>query len=272
MFAQLIRGKFFLRTLDADVERYLKLLTFMPLEQIESVMAEHRSQPSQRIAQKKLAFDVLDFVHGEASAIDAAQQHGLVFKSSQIPIEKPALELGSKPPDVSPLLNPNAPITTANNAPSPHLLLPKSLVYKQPIARVFYSAGLVASRSEGHRLVAKKGAYVGSRPSASGTMDDHLEYSPALNWHADETEKYIIDGDLLILRVGKWKVKIVKIVDDEEFERLGLTAPGWREEVERQHTLVTDESMSWKENKYLSKAKIHQDAVSNVPSRHEGTV
>ena len=207
----------------------------MPLEKIGSIMAEHNSQPSQRIAQRELAFDVLDLVHGKASATDAAEQHGLVFKSPRLPMSKPASEPEPKSLDVNPLLNPHAPITTANNAPSPHLVLPKSLVYKQPIARVFYSAGLVASRSEGHRLLAKKGGYVGSRGGASGTMCDHLEYSRALNWHGDETEKCIIDGDLLILRVGKWKVKIVKIVSDEEFERLGLTAPGWKEDVDREN-------------------------------------
>jgi hypothetical protein len=26
---------------------------------------------------------------------------------------------------------------------------------------------------------------------------------------------YIVDGDLLVLRVGKWKVKVVKIVSDD---------------------------------------------------------
>lgn len=255
---RLTSGKFFLRTSDADVERYLKLFTFMPMEKIGSIMTEHNSQPSQRIAQRKLAFDVLDLVHGEELATDAAQQHGLVFKSPRTPVPKPALVPGRNPPDVSSLLNTHAPITTASNAPSPHLLLPKSLVHKQPISRVFYSAGMVASRSEGHRLIANKGAYVGSRPGASGTMGDQLEFSPALNWHADETEKYIIDGRLLILRVGKWKIKIVKIVSDDEFERLGLSAPGWKEEVKPEHTDVTSQSKPWKDNRYLAKAPMHK--------------
>lgn len=235
----------------------------MPIEEIGSIMVKHQSQPSERIAQRKLAFDVLDLVHGEKRAQEAAEQHSLVFKSSHRPVPEPALEPGIKPPDVSPLLNVHAPPTTANTALSPHLILPKSLVYKQPIARVFYAAGLVASRSEGHRLVAKKGAYVGSRPGASGTMGDSLEFSPALNWHADETEKYVIDGSLIILRVGKWKVKIVTIVSDAEFERLGLTAPGWKEEVEPKHTPVPDKMKSWEPKTYLAKAPLHQKAASS---------
>lgn len=231
----------------------------MPIETISSIMAEHEAQPSQRIAQRKLAFDVLELVHGKESAKDAVLQHGLVFKPFRTPTPQSALEPGAKPPDVNRLLNKDAPITTQNNAPSPHLILPKSLVYKQPISRVLYSAGLVASRSEGHRLAAKKGAYIGSRPGASGTMGDQLEFSPALNWHADETEKYVIDGDLLILRVGKWKIKIVKIVSDEEFERLGLTAPGWKDKLETEQHAMSD-LKPWHKEGYIAKTVLHSES------------
>lgn len=227
-------------------------------------MTEHNSQPSQRLAQRKLAFDVLDIVHGEVLAKDAEQQHSLVFTSSHTPAPGPALEWGGKPLDINPLVNPNAPITTYNNAPSPHMLLPKSLVYNTPIARILYSAGLVASRSEGHRLIAKKGAYVGSRPGASGTMGDQLEFSPAHNWLSTDTEKYIIDGSLLILRAGKWKVKVVKIVSDEEFERLGLTVPGWKEaeEAEKPDFIPPKKTQIWQ--RALAKAPMHKKVVKFV--------
>ena len=50
-----------------------------------------------------------------------------------------------------------------------------------------------------------------------------------MNWNPNETEKYVTEGELLVLRVGKWKVKVVKIVSDEEFDAMGLDAPGWQE-------------------------------------------
>ena len=93
-------------------------------------------------------------------------------------------------------------------------------------------------------------------------MGDQLEFSPALNWHADETEKYIIDGDLLILRVGKWKIKIVKIVSDEEFERLGLTAPGWKEKLEREQNSLPD-LKSWHRKDYIAKTVLHSGSEAN---------
>ena len=60
-------------------------------------------------------------------------------------------------------------------------------------------------------------------------MGDSLEFTPILNWKPEMTEQFIVDGNLLVLRVGKWKVKIVKIVSDEEFEDEERDAPGWKE-------------------------------------------
>ncbi|WVO18329.1 tyrosine-tRNA ligase [Cryptococcus depauperatus] len=68
--------QFFLRTPDADVERYLKLFTFLPLSEIEEVTTQHQSDKSQRRAQKLLAAEVTELVHGPAAlgrALTAAQ-------------------------------------------------------------------------------------------------------------------------------------------------------------------------------------------------------
>lgn len=198
----------------------------MPVSMIDAIMQEHESQPSKRIAQRKLAFDALEIIHGEPLAKEAENQHGLIF--SRHPKEKDPQTLG----DINPLLNPNAKPTTAWNAPSPHTVLPRSLVYNQPFSRVLYAAELVSSRSEGHRLISKGGAYVGSRSEGGGSMGDTLEFTTIHNWNPDDTGKYVINNDLIILRVGKWNVRIVKIVNDEEFQESGLDAPGWKEDVQ----------------------------------------
>lgn len=266
-FGQLTSTKYFIRTTDADVERYLKLFTFMPMKKIRAIMTEHESQPSLRVAQRNLAFEVLDLVHGEAQAKDAALQHELVFKKSPTTsVPGPALEPETQLPEVSSALPESPAITSRNDAPSPHMVLPKSLIYDTAMARILYSAGLVASRSEGHRLLGNKGAYVGSRPGASGTMGDQLEFTPAHNWLRTDIEKYIIDGDLLILRAGKWKVKIVKIVSDEEFERLGLTAPGWKEEDEAKDVKGVKEAITKEKpwERALKKAPMHKKVFRRI--------
>lgn len=215
---------------DADVHRYLKLFTFEPLDKLEGLMEEHHQEPSKRVAQHKLAREVLMIVHGKSIAEETEQKHRSLFERPPAPpLETPATDNGKKPPDINRHLNKTAPIVNAENAPSHNLTLPRSLVINQPISRVLYHAGLVASRNEGHRMVAQKGAYVGSRPGASGTMGYQVDWSPAANWAASETEKYIIGDDTLVVRLGKWKIKIIKIISDENFEQQGLTAPGWKD-------------------------------------------
>ncbi|KAH7888672.1 hypothetical protein F5I97DRAFT_1854505 [Phlebopus sp. FC_14] len=57
--------QFFLRTTDADVEKYLKMFTLLPVEEISSTMLDHQLHPERRIAQKLLAEEVTSMVHGE---------------------------------------------------------------------------------------------------------------------------------------------------------------------------------------------------------------
>ena len=205
----------------------------MPLPDIQTLVSEHQANASKRIAQHKLAYEVLSLVHSASDAQEAARQHNQLFtrnpslqqlSTSDRSKDSPGT---SKPEFISNSLNKMAPITTASNSPSLNITLPTSLVVDQPIGRVLYSAGLVTSRSEGHRLCANEGAYVGSRPANQGTMGDSLEFTPCKNWHPTETTTHIIDGKVLILRVGKWRMKIVHLISNQEFEARGLTAPGW---------------------------------------------
>lgn len=250
--------KFFVRTSDADVPRYLRLFTFLPTLQIDKIVEEHMSSPEKRIAQHKLAYEVLEIVHGRTEAYRAAEQHRLLFPGSaaNTPLRVEQLsnaEVNSSfNPDINRRLNKGAPLISAENTPPPHLTLPKSLVLNTSIANVLHAAGMTSSRGEASRLLIKGGAYIGSRPGNSGTMSDQLEYTPIKNWDIKETRKHIIDDSLLILRVGKWKVKLIRLVSDEEFERLGLSYPGMEESYagtagkEEQSNSVNEKSHLWK--------------------------
>lgn len=57
--------QYWIRQEDAPMERFLKMLTTVPLDEIAEVMAEHRADPSKRIAQKRLAAEMTVLVHGE---------------------------------------------------------------------------------------------------------------------------------------------------------------------------------------------------------------
>jgi tyrosyl-tRNA synthetase len=231
---------FFMRTADADVERYLKLFTFIPLPEIEKIMVEQRADQSKRVAHRRLAREIVEMIYGTPEAVSVEAQHTKLFGRPTIPTAE-ILKNNAANADLSASLNPNATKVNSENMDFARTVLPKSLVYNQPIARVLFSAGLVASRSEGHRLASNRGAYVGSQPGKQkGGMTDDLRFTPVANWLPEDTWKFVINDDLLILRVGKWKVKVLSIIPDDEFVARGLTCPGW-EEFQRGQTKFPEE-------------------------------
>lgn len=56
--------QFFMRIFDSEVEKLLKLLTLLPLKEIEEIMAEQKKTPELRLAQRKLAQEITLLVHG----------------------------------------------------------------------------------------------------------------------------------------------------------------------------------------------------------------
>ncbi|HIR48861.1 MAG TPA: tyrosine--tRNA ligase [Candidatus Faecimonas gallistercoris] len=67
---------------DSMVEEYLKKFTFLSKEEIESIMAEHNQYPEKRIAQKRLAKEVLDFIHGEDAYENAVKISESLFSGN----------------------------------------------------------------------------------------------------------------------------------------------------------------------------------------------
>src|SRR5437763_8475178 len=64
---------------DRDVESYLKLLTFLPRQDIEEWMKRHKKDPSRREAQGQLAAAVTTMVHGEDAKNNATGVSAVLF-------------------------------------------------------------------------------------------------------------------------------------------------------------------------------------------------
>ncbi|KAJ5090660.1 Tyrosine--tRNA ligase [Penicillium argentinense] len=241
--------QFFVRTPDDTVERYLKLFTFIPLPEIASIMEQQNQDPSKRIAQHKLAYEFVELVHGKEEADAVSLQHRQLFRprsSTGEPSPMPRSTTAGGNPQ-SPMSNFTTPQsgnqyasqTNFANMPNVKVTLPRSLVYNQSFNKVLWSAGLVSSKGEGHRVITNNGAYVGSRPGDSGPMSDDLAFTPIRVWPAEKTKEFILGDDLLMLKLGKWKFKMVQIVSDEDFRAQGLTAPGWEDGAESTETEAT---------------------------------
>ncbi len=64
---------------DSKVVEYLKVFTFLSIEEIESLAKSVKEEPEKRLAQKALAFEVVKDLHGEEEAIKARNISEEVF-------------------------------------------------------------------------------------------------------------------------------------------------------------------------------------------------
>lgn len=71
--------QYFLNTADDDVSNYLKMLTLLEKEEIESLVQESVNNPSARVAQKRLAEEVVKLVHGESQLKQAVNVSNSLF-------------------------------------------------------------------------------------------------------------------------------------------------------------------------------------------------
>ena len=80
--------QFLLNSEDSMVIEYLKRLTFLTKEEIEAIAEEHATAPEKRLAQKKLAEEILRDLHGEGAYEAAVKISELLFagKIKEIPV------------------------------------------------------------------------------------------------------------------------------------------------------------------------------------------
>ncbi|KAJ4374000.1 tyrosyl-tRNA synthetase [Neocucurbitaria cava] len=248
--------QYFLRTADDDVERYLKLFTFLPLSDIELLMAHQRQDESQRKAQHILAREIVELAHGAAEAKKAEAAHKEAFShgTNTFPLgvlrntlagarstDTPAIEEMSKRERdlytykqafaASSTVQANS--GTAHEQPkneNNHIVtLPVTLLRPGSFPQVLHAAGLAGSKSEAHRLIAKKGAYVVVPNSGSSENPTALRWATIEAGALADPNHFLVDWEALVLRSGKSRIQMCRIVTEEQFDAEGLTYPGWEE-------------------------------------------
>lgn len=60
--------QYFMNTSDEDLSRYLKMLTLIETEEIDEIVANHMKKPEDRVAQKLLAYKIVEIIHSEEEA------------------------------------------------------------------------------------------------------------------------------------------------------------------------------------------------------------
>ena len=81
--------QFLLNSEDTMVIEYLKRLTFLTREEIEAIEAEHNAAPEKRLAQKALAREILNDLHGEGAYDEAVRISEQLFAGNikEIPVK-----------------------------------------------------------------------------------------------------------------------------------------------------------------------------------------
>nr|XP_033329976.1 tyrosine--tRNA ligase, mitochondrial [Megalopta genalis] len=74
--------QFFIRTEDADVDKFLRFFTFLPLKRIREIVEDHFKRPELRVAQKVLAEQVTLLVHGKEGLAAAKRTSAILYETS----------------------------------------------------------------------------------------------------------------------------------------------------------------------------------------------
>lgn len=177
--------QFFYNTSDEDVERFLKIFTLLPLNEIKAVMSEHLTAPYKHIGQRLLAKEVTELIHGPQSAVDAEVVSRIIF-GEELP----------------------ASYTEPKTGPALVQLLDKARVLQTVQGSdVKNLAGLIAellqsSRADAKRRLSQGSVYLG--------LEEKVRIKENLS--VNELQNYFICGtNVLLLRLGKQQCYVVQI-------------------------------------------------------------
>ncbi|MBQ1720527.1 MAG: tyrosine--tRNA ligase [Lachnospiraceae bacterium] len=130
---------------DADVLKFLRMMTFLPLEQIDEMDKWEGSQLNE--AKAILAYELTKMVHGEEEAVKAQDAARALFSSG-----------------------------SAENMPEAEITEADFREGKVDILQLLFSTGLAASRSEARRTVQQGGVTVNGEKVA----DPFVSYEPSV--------------------------------------------------------------------------------------------
>lgn len=83
--------QYFINVSDEDAARYLKVFSFKSIEEINKIIADHFANLGARIAQKALAYEVVEIIHGTSKASEAVDMANTFFSGNFKSLSKDAL-------------------------------------------------------------------------------------------------------------------------------------------------------------------------------------
>ena len=174
--------QFWLNATDDDAERFIKFYTFLPKEEIEALIEEHKTAAHERKLQKKLAEEVTVWVHGQTEYEKALKASQILFGQST------AEDLVS--------LNEELFLQVFDGVPQKEISK-SEVVGSNIVDLISEKSGFLKSKGEAKRELA------GNSISVNKTKVSE-DYSVS--------ESDLIDGKFLLLQKGKKNYFIVKAI------------------------------------------------------------
>lgn len=169
--------QYLVKSPDDVVEKYLKIFTFIPLNEVSEIMSRHSENPELRSAQRRLALEVTELVHGPELATSSEMISSVMFGESKgSPIE---------------ILEAFKSQGLSRNIPHHELL---SANFKTLIADLSGK-----SKSEVQRLIKNGSVYIGTeRQTLKGLAinDSHLNPGNVLLIRIGKTEYYVVESTM----------------------------------------------------------------------------
>ncbi|MDX2110077.1 MAG: tyrosine--tRNA ligase [Verrucomicrobiota bacterium] len=169
--------QYLVRTEDADIENFLKYFTFVSIDEIASLMEQHKSAPEKRVPQKRLAEELTRIVHGEAGLARALKASEVLFGGGLDGLGEKELR------------------AIFADVPS-HRAASTALDAGIPIVELLIAAKVCPSKNEARRALQAGGLYLNNQ-----RIED-----PALI----VTRAQLAAGNLLVLRSGRKNYTVVE--------------------------------------------------------------
>lgn len=170
--------QYFFSISDADVVKFLKILTFLSMDEIAKIESEMQGPGyAPNAAQRRLAEEVTRFVHGEEGLAEALKATEALRPGAQTKLDSNTIE------------------SIAEDVPS--FSLPQEQVLSLSLVDLSVCTGLLESKSAARRLLKQGGLY----------LNNNRIDSEAKKIEPDD----IVDGKVILLSAGKKNKMIVRI-------------------------------------------------------------
>ncbi len=126
---------------DEDVGRFLRVFTFLPLDEIAEIERDHLANPGRRAGQRRLAFEIVKLIHGEATAKAVTTASNVLFDGG----------IDELTPDVLPHIAAEVPTVTVTAS---------ALASGISVVDALVDAGVHPSKGAARRMIQQGGVYL----------------------------------------------------------------------------------------------------------------